>query len=376
MKRKVGIVTIIDYLNYGNRLQNYAMQELLCDFGFEVETVRFTSSSKKEGLLRKLKSMLLSNQIIVFLRNLLSSEKLIINKEKIDAQKNKKREFKKFSERYISFSHCIIRKNRFEEKYKNKYDFFVAGSDQIWNPTYRHFDPYITYLCFAEREKRIAISPSFGIDNIPPDQTEKITQCLKGMKYISVREKSGADIVKSLTGLECDVFLDPTMLIHKKHWKEITDNTVIELPKKYVLTYFLGNISQERKKYIEHYASVHNAEIIEMNCLDYKGVYSWGPDKFLKAIQESEMFFTDSFHGCVFSMIFHKQFAVFKREDKQGNMFGRIDTLLNTMKLPMCVLDNLTGEPALTSDEQFEYIDQVMCREQERTRKILSSVFF
>ena len=37
---KVGIITIYDENNYGNRLQNYAVQTILEKMGFEVKTLK------------------------------------------------------------------------------------------------------------------------------------------------------------------------------------------------------------------------------------------------------------------------------------------------------------------------------------------------
>ena len=375
MKRKIGIITIIDQLNYGNRLQNYAMQIFLSDFDFEVETIRFSSLSPRTELITRLKASLLSNDAIVGLRNRIKREQLQLDKKKILAQNEKRKAFQKFTNKYIRFANFVIRENKIPKKQEQRYQYFVVGSDQIWNPTYKHFEPYITYLRFTEERKRIAVSPSFGVDFIPEELRKQLTQYLNEMHYLSVRERSGAEIVEKLTGRNCDVLLDPTMLVSSDSWKNLVNNTQLEMPPKYVLTYFLGQISQERRTYIEHYAAMHNAEIVEMNCLEKKEIYSWGPDKFLKAIQNSEMFFTDSFHGCVFSMIFHKKFAVFRRMDKQADMFSRVDTLLNSMELSECVVNDLTSEPYLISEEKYQKVDDTISREKQRTKSILEIIF-
>lgn len=45
--KKIGILTINDYTNYGNRLQNYATQEELKSLGLQVETIVNISKNKK-----------------------------------------------------------------------------------------------------------------------------------------------------------------------------------------------------------------------------------------------------------------------------------------------------------------------------------------
>ena len=46
--KKIGILTINDDGNYGNRLQNYAVQKILEKFNFEVETI-----NNQEGVVGK-----------------------------------------------------------------------------------------------------------------------------------------------------------------------------------------------------------------------------------------------------------------------------------------------------------------------------------
>ena len=44
---KVAILTITNGQNYGNRLQNYASQEVLKSLGFEVETIKNLTNQKR-----------------------------------------------------------------------------------------------------------------------------------------------------------------------------------------------------------------------------------------------------------------------------------------------------------------------------------------
>src|SRR5699024_7229341 len=48
--KKIGILTLNGYFNYGNRLQNYALQEILKRLGFNVETIiNDTNFSNQNG---------------------------------------------------------------------------------------------------------------------------------------------------------------------------------------------------------------------------------------------------------------------------------------------------------------------------------------
>ena len=79
----------------------------------------------------------------------------------------------------------------------DRYDFFIVGSDQVWNPHWVNSSD--VFLEFANSDKRIAYSASFGIGELPKDKEAGFKKGLEGMKHISVRENAGAEIVKKLT---------------------------------------------------------------------------------------------------------------------------------------------------------------------------------
>lgn len=188
------------------------------------------------------------------------------------------------------------------------------------------------------------------------------------MNYLSVREESGQEIVEELTGEVCDILLDPTLLAEPEIWESILQNTNIQLPDKYLLTYFLGEVSGDRKIYIEKYASEHKLQIIHMNFIADENSFTWGPETFIKAIYRSSVFFTDSFHGCVFSVLFHKQFGVFRRKDKQADMFGRIDTLLKMFNLCQQEIQDVNSTLNVVEEKQFEEVDNILKSKRDLAR--------
>ena len=158
---------------------------------------------------------------------------------------------------------------------------------------------------------------------------------LKKFKAISVREEAGKKIAKELTKREdIEVLVDPTMLLKKDEWEKLEKKPKkLETGKKYILNYFLGEISKEKKDAIENFAKENGYEII--NILDTKSpFYKTGPSEFLYLVHNAEIVFTDSFHACVFSILYNKPFYVIERVAKgMKNMNSRIDTLLNKMGL-------------------------------------------
>lgn len=301
--KKVGIITMIANDNCGNRLQNYALQEIIKQKGFDVYTIRNdrllnNKNNYRHNLLRFIKQEI----------------KLSFNNYKFK-KFNKKI---KFSKKFMTILNC--------EKFNDKYDFFVAGSDQIWKPTRLRMG-YIDLLGFASPEKRIAYSPSFGLYSIDEKYYDILKKELPKFKALSVREDAGKKIIETATGLKnVKVVLDPTMLIEKCEWEKLEKKPKNLNKDKFIFIYFLGNENIEalKLKFDEN----------EYQFIDFHN-NNFGPQEFLYLIHNSSLILTDSFHACVFSIIYNKKFYIFERKQNttDNNMNSRIDTLSKIFSL-------------------------------------------
>lgn len=309
---KVGILTINDNDNYGNRLQNYATQTFLSELNFDCITI------KNKPLLNKKK-----NNLEYILRN----TKNFLCKNKHNESGVRKELFKKFNEK-INFSEKTF--NWFNLKWLKDFDYFITGSDQVWNPGFRLSN--VDLLSFAEENKRIAFSASIAFDHLSDIDIEHIKKEVSHYKAISVREATGKQIVEKATGRkDVEVLVDPTMLLTAKEWDKVSKKPEQLKTNKYILNYFLGELSEERKKEIQRIADENNCEVI--NILDKNSpFYETGPSEFLYLEKNAFLICTDSFHSSVFAIIFNKPFIVFDREDKT-RMNSRLETLLNKFKL-------------------------------------------
>ena len=304
--RKVAIVTIISH-NYGNRLQNFALQETLKFMGMKVKTVAF----KKENLLIKdLKSRI--KAMLVFLKPVYRK----VCWDRFD--------------RNISFTRQTVA----DKRLIGKFDYFVAGSDQIWNPMFS-FNSDREYLTFAPSDKRVAYSASFGVNELDENIQADCAKKLEGFKAISVREHSAAKLVNKLCGKDAPVVLDPSMLITKERWEKLSKKSKLKMKEPYVFKYILGIRNEAYDKMIDIYAKSIGAKVVDITLPDKEMQYAIGPYEFLYFLAHSEMVFTDSFHASAFSILFHKQFYVFERpvEDGYGEMSSRLDTLFSTFEL-------------------------------------------
>lgn len=346
---KIGIATINDNNNYGNRLQNYATQEILkkCISNNQIYTIKnYATLNKKSGkfeyLLRKIRCLQIN---------------LLI---KIKENKKRRKKFEEFNKN-IKFTKWKFKWDKLREQ--NVFDYYITGSDQVWNPYYRlsEFD----LLTFVEKRKRISFSASITTNIIPIEKQNYAKENFNNFKKISVREDSGKKIIEELTNRkDVQVLVDPTMLLTAEEWDKVSKRPGQLKNNRYILNYFLGELSEERKNEINRIAKENNCEVI--NILDKKSpFYETGPSEFLYLEKNAFLICTDSFHSSVFSIIYNRPFIVFDREDIK-NMNSRIETLINKFNLK-----NREFTGTITKENlEHDYTEAYEILENERNKSI------
>ena len=237
----------------------------------------------------------------------------------------------------------------------DEYDFAIVGSDQVWHKWGNDLKelPYY-YLEFMPKEKRLSYAASFGFDEFPTIDREKHIKGLKGMHAISCREQSGCRLIKEATGKEATHVLDPTLLLKPEEWRNIEADisTVVKPEEKYIFIYFLGNIIEEYRQYIDEIASKRGLRIIDFLDMQDKNIACCGVGEFVSFIDHADYVLTDSFHCTVFSILFEKEFTVFKRKQEGfEKMYSRIEELLQSTGHEYNAYDKLNPNPMV---ENFE----------------------
>jgi hypothetical protein len=369
--KRVGILTLSGYFNYGNRLQAYATQETIKQLGFDADIIitKDILPFKENRIKRKTK--IIYNDYKIFLNRIKGSPSPY-NRIKRRGYIKREKPFINFSKKYLS------EKFYSNEKYFNKisdnYNFFIAGSDQIWNPNYLNREKAsIYFLTFAPRDKRIAYAASFGISNIPAKYMNDYKKWLSGIKNISVRENAGAKIINNLIGITPPVLIDPTLMLSKKEWLSISKIHVNKPRENYLLTYFVGGMDDKIKTKIKKISLDYNLKIIKLADLGDKKRIKTDPSEFIDYINSAKMFLTDSFHGVIFSIIMKTPFIVFERNDKKNSMFSRIDTLLKKFKLEGRKIGDINLNNQIF-DIDFSHIQPILEYEQNKTINFLEDV--
>ena len=346
----VGVVTINDLRNFGNRLQNWAVHKALRERGCSPVNLLYPRKTLRSHV-----------GYLVRLRWLTQQRYLATPRG---------RRFSAFSSqmptRTIHVQHQL-------QTAADECHCVVVGSDQVWNPHFLRPHPF-EFLQWTEQHRRIALAPSFGVSELPPEQRRTYAQLLAGFPRLSVREVAGAEIIKELTGKQAEVLIDPTLSISAQEWRAVADSS-LRPDAPYALTYFLGNLSPDREAYITHVARLRGVAVVNLLDPSVPQLHEAGPAEFLDLIDNAECVFTDSFHGSAFSLIFSTPLVIFDRDCGLASMSSRIETFIRTFELGRCMFRPDAGIDPFDVDyshahevliekrlEYFRYLDEELAR--------------
>ena len=300
---KVGILTFHDAHNYGAVLQAYALKKYIKKLGFDTKIINYHHFTIPEGFPRErenetnysyadhIKRWDKFNQFI---------KELIDNEEKVYTTE--------------------------EELEKLDIDFWICGSDQIWNTDITGGINRGFFLDFKTKGKKISYAVSMGIPELPKEQEEQFKNCINGIDNISVREETLKKYAEKFTNKPITQVVDPTLLLEENEYQELIEESKLN---NYLLIYALGpddRLTQIAKKVAEK----ENLKIIEIN--DFKKenyfceqISDAGPKDFLTLIKNAKAIVTNSFHGTLFSILFEKEFYTITRNNRNSRMESLLD---------------------------------------------------
>ena len=226
-------------------------------------------------------------------------------------------------------------------------------------------------LDFADIGKpRIAYAASFGTKEWREDQeAARAGAFLRKFDKISVREESGVALVKALSGrTDAQCLLDPTLLQPADFYREVMarqQGARIEDASPYIFRYMLEEFDDARpsQKAFDIVRSCVGISRIKTDRIPVSGVL--GPlcrlldvtakiliPDWLSKIAHADFVFTNSFHGTVFAVLFHRPFVSLLLRGKMSGMNERSLSLLAKLGL---------SERAVYADET-EKIESVVNR--------------
>lgn len=322
--KKVTAITFHRAQNFGSALQTYALSQIVSNMHNDIlyRVLDISSDAQKElySHYKKVKGF----------SDLVKNAVIFLNSKKITIRENK---FKSF------LNDNLILTNDIEA------DYFISGSDQIWNVRAKDFSDFY-FLDFAKNTKKISYAASFGPLKIDWDKydKEKYTKLLNDYSAISVREEGSRENIELLTGKTCDVHIDPTLLLTADKWRKVQSNANYKNGK-YILLYCL----EPSKKQLKIAKAISKKTGLPIVILRYNNKndmfntfvkrYDAGPQDFLSYIDNAALVLTSSFHGTAFSLIYGKPFYVLDNAND-----NRISSILN-----------ITG----TTDRNIEEISEI-----------------
>lgn len=315
--KKVGIITYHFAKNYGAVLQCYALQFYLTKKGYDVEVFDYVSERQRlnNGILKHgqgIKSLIANICLFPFIFFI----------------KRKNDKFLNFCKTRMYLSPRLTTKEQLKQYINKKgFDYIISGSDQVINPTIADFD--LTFLYpFQVDAKKITYAASTG--NASKEDIQKISRYLNDFYEVSIREHKDIEKFDYNLTKRIRIVCDPVVLLDVRAWEKMINKSS---SKKYLVCYFLHKdildaeyrASQEiaKKKGLEF--KMINARFNKKSLL--KGtLLDVGPMDFINLIANADYICTDSFHGTLFSLIFHKRFTCF--DTKANSIDNRRKDLL------------------------------------------------
>lgn len=341
---KVAILSLVLHTNYGGLLQSYALQTVLERMGHEVEILSAPETCKTPPLrkmpyclMRRLAYKLLKDHSApIFWERKMNRERPVVTQHT-----------QRFIDQYL---HVRLIES-FGDIQQQDYDAYVVGSDQVWRPKYFecqwHSPIENAFLLFTKdwQVKRIAYAPSFGVDNweFSEAQTKACGELAQAFDHLSVREDSGIRLCQAHLHVQADHTLDPTMLLQAEDYRALIaqepaspgDLLVYLLDEDGEKGSVVERIAQKKRMTAFRVNSVHSQLSDPLEKRIVPKVESW-----LKGFVDARLVVTDSFHACVFSILFGKPFVVLKNEDR-GN--ARVDSLIKQFGLEAQPLEGVEG---------------------------------
>ena len=372
---KIGILTLPLHTNYGGILQAYALQTVLERMGHEVVVL----SHERKFCLPSWRMPLSYTKRII--------KKYILGRKdiRIFQEQHENREYaiiSQHTQRFINTYIHIYNIESFKSLKSTDFKVIIVGSDQVWRPKYFTylFNASIenAFLSFAHRWdiKRISYAASFGTEDweYTDEDTKLCGELLRLFDVVTVREESAVRLCKDKLGVDALHVLDPTMLLNKEDYIKLFE--IANTPKSSgnLLTYILDS-TPEKTNVINKISKDKGLIPFRVNS---KGIQASIEERiqppvevWLRGFYDAEFVVTDSFHACVFSIIFGKPFVVIGNKDRG---MARFESLLKMFNLESQMVYDDFDLSVINNFIDWEIVDKNKIKRQDKSLSFLKQV--
>lgn len=379
---KIGILTLPLHTNYGGILQAFALQTVLELNGHDVKIINRDRTPQTYSYIYICKS---------FIRLVISSIKRFKRYNYYNIQKESKITYENYLKK-TKYTRVFIDKyihNYWVRNYNtdinpNDFDVIVVGSDQIWNHKYASSIGGVVNAFLPSLNgtncKRFSYAASFGKDTweYTQQETELAKSTIKGFSAVSVRETTGMTLCKNHLDVEASLQLDPTLLLEANDYINYLNIEDIERSSGNMLVYLIDS-SKEKDDIVDYLEDklsltrfVVNSKVEDNTAKGSTIEECIQPpvEKWLRGFMDAEFVVTDSFHACVFSILFHKPFVVIGNEERG---LTRFTSLLNKFQLGCRMVSSLHDIVNFELDKSIDYdvVDRVLKVERMKSLSFL-----
>ena len=321
---KIALLSFHNALNYGASLQAFSLQHALHARGLSSEYINYVNATRagfysswiqfkllwKEGY-KKRALMILIGAPMLLLR---------------------KRAFEKFYRTHLKVTPRIYRTSQECSELNGKYDKFIAGSDQIWNPVNNGKDTAYLLDFVKEPLQKISYASSFGTDTISADLKPLYKKALENIGYLSTREKAGVDLIWQLTGKKAAQVIDPVFLTPVAECERLISPCLAAKPFVFLYTNQRSQHNQFIARFGKQFSEIHllstHVGLGEMLNRKLRLRVAMSPNDFLSEIKHASLVITASFHCLAFAILLKKPFMAVL-----SGKAGKDERLLNLLRL-------------------------------------------
>lgn len=314
--KKVGLITIHGICNFGSVFQTYALQKKVESFGYDCEVINYKYPNEYH------KSKYIGKNPYANVNKVKETYFDIWRKRFYYRLKLAERYSQKMVQKYKYFVDTFLKTSSEYPTMESlvdcdgKYDIYLTGSDQVWNPRYLYED--VTYLLpFTESKNKIAFSASFGTSDISDEYKDLYRPLLSQYKHISTREQSGTILLNDICSKPAQCTCDPTLLLNGDEWRKLIIGKPL-VRGKFILCYVLKYTSDPYPYASDLIEYIRKQLGYKVVCIDDPDKY-WlhprfinkngcGPLDLLNLFENASFIISSSFHGAAFSINLKKDF--------------------------------------------------------------------
>lgn len=364
-KKKIAILNMYYDNNYGGNLQRYALMTVLQRMDYDVTYL----------YIRQNWSLFSGREIVKkTIKQALKHHILGRAKEPIEWWKIEKEEYiqqsrvtEPFLEKYIPHSH-VLYGTWWLKRYikRNHFDAYIVGSDQVWRKQYvQRFGLgtwFFDFLPLNYSGKRIAYGASFGVRETEYDkeEQERLRPLFNKFDAVSVREESGLDLLKQYgwTNPRAEVVLDPTLLLTAEDYQHVIDAVETKPLEGKLLCYIL-DLNDEKEKIIQQTSKQLG---LQPTMVSSGREATISVEQWLRDFSEAEYVITDSYHGLIFSLIFHKQFTLMVNQSRGASRFDSVEHLLNFHINELIDWTKLDKQMEIVRDKSIRFLKEALAK--------------